>query len=72
METGARLRIRKARPWRPDFENAFWIVALLGFLLIAIGSDLRARAEEALLEKSFGRIYREYCSHTRRFLPGVY
>ena len=55
--------------------TALWIptpVVWLGFLLIAIGSDLRARAEEALLEKSFGRIYREYCSHTRRFLPGVY
>jgi protein-S-isoprenylcysteine O-methyltransferase Ste14 len=54
---------------------ALWIptpVVWLGFLLIAIGSDLRARAEEALLEKTFGRIYREYCSRTRRFLPGVY
>jgi protein-S-isoprenylcysteine O-methyltransferase Ste14 len=55
--------------------TALWIPTLvvwLGFLLIAIGSDLRARAEEALLEKTFGRPYHEYRSRTRRFLPGIY
>ena len=55
--------------------TALWIptpAVWLAFLLIAIGGDLRARAEEALLEKTFGRAYLEYCSRTRRFLPGIY
>ena len=55
--------------------TALWIptpVLWIGVLLIAIGGDLRARAEESLLEKTFGRIYHEYCSRTRRFLPGIY
>jgi protein-S-isoprenylcysteine O-methyltransferase Ste14 len=55
--------------------TALWIpapIVWLGFVLIAIGGDLRARAEEALLEKTFGRLYHEYCFRTRRFLPGIY
>ena len=57
------------------FGTALWIptaIVWLGFVLIAIGGDLRARAEEALLDRTFDRIYREYCSRTRRFLPGIY
>ena len=42
------------------------------FVLMVVGSDLRARAEEALLERAFGVRYREYRTHTRRFVPGVY
>lgn len=55
--------------------TAIWVptpIVWIGFLLIAIGGDLRARAEEALLEKAFGVVYREYCLRTRRFLPGIY
>ena len=55
--------------------TAIWIptvVVWTGFGLMAIGSDLRGRAEEAILEKAFGAAYRDYCSRTRRFLPGIY
>ena len=55
--------------------TALWCpTAIVGFgaLLMLIGSDLRARAEEKLLEQSFGDAYRQYRAHTRRFLPGLY
>jgi protein-S-isoprenylcysteine O-methyltransferase Ste14 len=55
--------------------TAIWIptaIVWAAFVLMAMGSDLRARAEEALLEEAFGRSYREYCARTRRFLPGIY
>jgi len=42
------------------------------FVLMAIGSDLRARAEETLLRQAFDPSYREYCARTRRFVPGIY
>jgi protein-S-isoprenylcysteine O-methyltransferase Ste14 len=43
-----------------------------GFVLMAVGSDLRARAEEALLVRAFGDTYRTYRARTARFVPGVY
>src|SRR5439155_19920964 len=55
--------------------SALWVpTAILwaAFVLMVVGSDLRARAEEALLERAFGVRYREYRTHTRRFVPGVY
>lgn len=42
------------------------------FVLMVIGSDLRARAEETILEQTFGAAYREYCTRTQRFVPGIY
>jgi protein-S-isoprenylcysteine O-methyltransferase Ste14 len=42
------------------------------FVLMAIGSDLRARAEETLLQLAFGDSYQAYCARTARFIPGVY
>ena len=55
--------------------SAIWVPtptlwAAVGLMLI--GSDLRGRAEERVLLDTFGGAYREYCAHTRRFLPGVY
>ena len=53
--------------------TALWVLARLvwlGFFVVVIGSDLRARAEEALLENTFGERYREYRSLTYRFVPG--
>ena len=47
-------------------------IVWVGFLLMVVGSDLRARAEEALLTKAFGPSYREYMTRTRRFVPGIY
>jgi protein-S-isoprenylcysteine O-methyltransferase Ste14 len=43
-----------------------------GFALMVLFGDVRARAEERLLERAFGAAYREYRARTRRFLPGVY
>lgn len=55
--------------------SAIWVptpVVWAAFVLMAIGSDLRARAEEALLMQVFGSTYREYTARTRRFVPGIY
>jgi protein-S-isoprenylcysteine O-methyltransferase Ste14 len=52
--------------WVPT--AALWVA----FLLMTIGGDLRARAEEKLLEQVFGSRYREYQAQTPRFVPGVY
>jgi protein-S-isoprenylcysteine O-methyltransferase Ste14 len=55
--------------------TAIWVptpIVWAAFVLMAIGSDLRARAEEPLLLGAFGPSYREYCARTRRFIPGLY
>ena len=55
--------------------SAIWVptpIVWAAFVLMAIGSDLRARAEEAVLKQAFGPSYREYCARTRRFVPGIY
>jgi protein-S-isoprenylcysteine O-methyltransferase Ste14 len=55
--------------------SAVWVPTPLvwaSFLLMAMGTVLRGRVEEALLTQAFGSRYREYCARTRRFIPGVY
>jgi len=55
--------------------SGIWAPTVLtwsGVLLIIVGSDLRARAEEAVLSRAFGESYAEYCSRSSRFLPGIY
>jgi protein-S-isoprenylcysteine O-methyltransferase Ste14 len=55
--------------------SAIWIPSLLTWiavLLMFIGSDLRGRAEEAVLTEAFGDRYREYRAKTKKFLPGIY
>ncbi len=55
--------------------SAIWVptgIVWASVLLMAVGSDLRGRAEESLLAHAFGARYREYCTRTRRFIPGVY
>ena len=55
--------------------SALWVptpITWAAFVLMVIGSDLRARGEETLLEQAFGPSYREYCARTRRFVPGIY
>jgi protein-S-isoprenylcysteine O-methyltransferase Ste14 len=37
-----------------------------------LGGDLRARAEEKVLDASFGEPYREYRARVKRFVPGIY
>jgi len=55
--------------------TAVWVPTAfewVAFALMVLGSDLRARAEEKLLETSFGEPYRSYRARTRRFIPGIY
>jgi protein-S-isoprenylcysteine O-methyltransferase Ste14 len=55
--------------------TAIWVPTIIewvAFGLMAIGCDLRARAEEGLLDEAFGLPYREYRSRTWRFIPGIY
>ena len=55
--------------------SAIWAptaIVWTGFALLALGSDLRARAEERLLLAAFGEAYRAYAAKTKRFLPGIY
>ncbi|MBW8883930.1 MAG: isoprenylcysteine carboxylmethyltransferase family protein [Planctomycetia bacterium] len=55
--------------------TAIWIPTLIEWIALALMllvSDLRARAEESLLDRAFGQSYRDYRQRTRRFIPGVY
>jgi protein-S-isoprenylcysteine O-methyltransferase Ste14 len=52
--------------WIPTAEM------LVALLLMLLGAELRARAEEKLLLGVFGDAYRRYCGATKRFVPGVY
>lgn len=55
--------------------TALWVPSLIvwiGVALMLIGSDLRGRAEEALLGQTFGPVYGQYLKTTWRFLPWIY
>jgi len=55
--------------------SAIWIPSVplwISVVLMAVGSDLRGRAEERILEDAFGETYRAYCRGTSRFVPYVY
>ena len=55
--------------------TAVWIptgILWASLLLMFVGGDLRARAEEKLLTQVFGDTYSAYCNRTSRFLPGIY
>jgi protein-S-isoprenylcysteine O-methyltransferase Ste14 len=55
--------------------SAIWAPTLIiwsGFVLIALGSELRARSEETLLRRAFGTAYLEYSRRTKRFIPHIY
>jgi len=55
--------------------TALWIptpLVWLGTILMAVAGDLRARAEEVVLERAFGDTYRQYRHRTHRFIPGLY
>jgi protein-S-isoprenylcysteine O-methyltransferase Ste14 len=55
--------------------TAVWVptaIVWIAFALMVLGSDLRARSEEALLAKAFGSIYTEYRRLTKRFIPRLY
>jgi protein-S-isoprenylcysteine O-methyltransferase Ste14 len=55
--------------------SAAWVptrLVIVGALLLLVGGDLRARAEEKVLVEAFGRRYRDYMTRVRRMLPGIY
>jgi protein-S-isoprenylcysteine O-methyltransferase Ste14 len=55
--------------------SAIWApspVAWVAVVLMIVGGDLRARAEEPLLLAAFGDVYESYRSRTHRFIPGLY
>ena len=55
--------------------SAIWTPTVIVWVacgLMLLGSDLRARAEETLLERAFGPSYRNYRARTRRFVPWIY
>jgi protein-S-isoprenylcysteine O-methyltransferase Ste14 len=55
--------------------SALWLPAPIlwvAVVLMIAGSELRARAEDSLLRRSFGDAYVSYCKRTARFVPGVY
>jgi protein-S-isoprenylcysteine O-methyltransferase Ste14 len=55
--------------------TALWIPSILliaAAVLLVVGSDLRARAEERLLLAAFGDAYRAYMGRAKRFVPGLY
>jgi protein-S-isoprenylcysteine O-methyltransferase Ste14 len=55
--------------------TAIWVpgpIVLLGAVLVVIAGDVRARAEERLLERVFGAAYREYRERVARTIPGLY
>lgn len=54
---------------------AVWVpdpVVIVAAVLIIVGGDLRARAEERVLTQRFGDQYRNYMSRVSRAVPGVY
>ena len=51
--------------WIPN--TLLWVAALL----MVLGSNLRAAAEERILAEAFGQQYRDYMQRTRRFIPGI-
>lgn len=55
--------------------SAVWVPNVftwVGFALMVVGSDLRARTEARLLRDAFGDAYAAYAQRTARFVPGVY
>ena len=55
--------------------SALWVptpILWIALALMILGSDLRGRAEEKLLLGTFGGDYRNYCTRTKRFIPGIY
>jgi len=52
-----------------------WIpttIVASGCVLLVIAGDLRARAEERLLDEAFGPAYAAYRARTARLVPGLY
>lgn len=55
--------------------TAIWIGTprvWVGAVLVVLGGDLRARAEERILLAAFGERYRDYIKTSSRLIPGLY
>ncbi len=55
--------------------SAIWVptpFVIIAAMLVMVGGDLRARAEERALLFRFGDHYRQYMNRVRRAIPGVY
>jgi protein-S-isoprenylcysteine O-methyltransferase Ste14 len=55
--------------------TAIWIGTprvWVGAILVVLGGDLRARAEERILLAAFGERYRDYIRRSSRLIPGLY
>ncbi len=55
--------------------TAIWIETprvWVGAILVVLGGDLRARAEERVLLAAFGERYRDYINRSSRLIPGLY
>ena len=53
-----------------SFSN--WLSAVVIFFPITGAFIYRIKVEEEALEAFFGDAYRQYCSSTRRLIPGVF
>jgi protein-S-isoprenylcysteine O-methyltransferase Ste14 len=55
--------------------SAVWAptaIVWIGFVFIALGSELRSRSEESVLRPAFGSAYAEYSKRTKKFIPYIY
>jgi len=55
--------------------SAVWVsrpLVILGAILLIVGSEVRARAEEKVLRDRFGTLYLEYMRRVHRIIPGIY
>jgi len=50
----------------------WWPAAVVVGALLLLAYGWRIRAEEALLQTTFGQAYRDYAARTWRLVPGVY
>jgi protein-S-isoprenylcysteine O-methyltransferase Ste14 len=55
----------------PVLGLSSWLGAAVSLLLFIVGTSLRARAEDKLLAKTFGREFQEYRRRVPAFFPRV-
>jgi len=48
-----------------------WLQLIVGLPVFLIGTAIRTRAEDRLLEEQFGDEFRAYAAHTPAVVPGL-